>query len=158
MQKILVGVWVVIGLFFVGTCIYFVGGVSATYPPLKEYRYRGDFAQLKDDMDKLILVNENLSYIITDTTGNEKIGRKYYVTVKSITNSSNIEYRFFYDKTDYWFKKDITEIGLVFVFDNIHKTGGYGYEQNAIEVKNLIGKFELEVLNCLPNRKTISPI
>ena len=143
---------VIIGLAFVmlvGTCVYFVAGVSSTYPPLKEYGYSESFFQLKTRLDKLSLENNRMKYEITDTLGAENVGYKYRITINLKRGFKDLEYQIFYGETDYWFKKNTTQIGLVFAYNRTDNTGGYGYEGNAEITKSLVRIFEAEILENL---------
>jgi hypothetical protein len=155
MGKALTVIGVVFMLFCMGTCAYFVAGVSSTFPPIRQYKYTRSFNQLKQGLDNLSLVNKNMFYKITDTTGDEKTGHNYYVDIKLINHSDTILYNIVYQSTDYFFKKNITEIGVVGAFDIPHSQGGYGYGDGKNGVKELVLKFEKDVLVPLYRGQTI---
>jgi hypothetical protein len=154
MRKTTIGIVGFTMLLFFGTCIYFVAGVSSTFPPIKQYKYSRSFKQLKQDLDNLVSVNKNMLYKITDTTGDEKTGHDYYLEVKLINNTDTILYQIAYQTTDYTFKKNIIEIGVIGAFDMVHDKGGYGYADGN-GVKELLLKFEKEVLTPLYKSQTI---
>ncbi|MFD0750692.1 hypothetical protein ACFQZS_11095 [Mucilaginibacter calamicampi] len=132
----------------IGTCVYFVAGVSSTFPPIKTYDYKRNIDEFKSDMNKLAVSNKNILYRITDITGDSNTGYKYYFDIFIKEPKRNLQYHAFYDKTDYWFKDNKTEIGLVFAYDQTHSVGGYGV--NATGIANLIKVFEKEIIYKLP--------
>jgi hypothetical protein len=126
----------------IGAWVYFVSGISATYPPIREYDYPKSFSRFKKSMDQLVLTDKKLSYKITAANGSN-----HYLTLKLTTDSNDFEYNIVYRKTDYWIKKDITEIGLVGAFDKNKIIGGYHYKDRG--VKRLVEVFEKEFIDRL---------
>lgn len=59
MRKITVIVCGLILLGFVGTCVYFVGGVSATYPPIKKYQYGASVSQFEKAFQHYVSLHAN---------------------------------------------------------------------------------------------------
>jgi hypothetical protein len=133
-------------LTFIGGCLYFVAGVSAVSPPIKSYEYNKSVNQLKAGLDNLTAGDRSITYRFTDTTGDKEVGYRYYADITLINQSDSLEYHIFYDKTDYWFKKNKTIIGLVLAFDATHLKGGYSYNADS---EPLINIFEKRILSKL---------
>ena len=131
----------------IGTCVYFVAGITTVSPPIKTYNYEKGIGKLKGELIKLSNSNKNITYRVIDITGNADVGFKYYMSVFIQEANRQLEYHFFYDKTDYWFKKDETQIGLVFAYDKTHNVGGYSSDANG--VTSLLSVFETQVINRL---------
>jgi hypothetical protein len=57
------------------TCgaIYFVGGVSATTPPIMQYKFNGSSDQFKDGLYNQLKSDTSLKYKDERTVGNEEI-------------------------------------------------------------------------------------
>jgi hypothetical protein len=66
----------------VGTCLYFVAGVSSTSPPIKQYEFNGSVHQLLTYIKAYTTVNPSVAIKITDITGNEKNGIATYMDIQ----------------------------------------------------------------------------
>ena len=128
---------------FVGTCIYFVAGVSDVFPPIKIYDYPGDMNQLTKQMKSVSALNKNISFTINDTTGDKKIGHNYEITIKFRNIDRDIEYQVTYAESDFRFTSHKSVIEIIGAFDITHNKGGYGMNG---EVKDLVNLFEIYIL------------
>jgi hypothetical protein len=136
-----------------GTCIYFVAGVSATFPPIKTYDYPGRITELKSKLDSLCAVNHNISYVFTDTTGGPKYRNTYayYITVYDREPKATFEYAIKYSSTDYHFSDNKTTLSLIMAYDTIRHVGGYGID--AVGIKPLIINFDKNIMSYLTHDK-----
>lgn len=147
MLKVLYIIFGVALIMCIGTCLYFVAGVSATLPPIKQYDYEKNFNQFKSGMNEVVAANKNISYEITDTTGDAKTGYRFYISVFIKEEKRTLEYHVYYDKTDFLFKKNKTQLCLIFAYDQTHRLGGYGIK--AFGIDNLIRVFEQKVMYAI---------
>ncbi len=136
----------------IGTCVYFVAGVSATYPPIRTYDYSGTIDNLKSDLEHLCHDNQNITFVVTDVTGGPEYGTTYayYMTIKLKTTSTILEFSIVYDFTNYWFKKDKSQVALIMAYDTAHNLGGYSLKANGI--KPFVQVFEHDVMAKLPKQ------
>jgi len=144
MRKLISAVGAVL---FIGACVYFVAGITAVSPPIKTYVYRKSITALKDGLKKIAISNKDLSYHAGDITGDANIGYRYYINVYIKQANRDLQYTIFYDKTDYWFKKNTTQISLVMAYDRTNDLGGYSLKANGID--SLIKIFEQEIITNL---------
>jgi hypothetical protein len=127
--------------------VYFAAQVSATYGPLKSYKYSLTKDELEERLIQTIKSNANLTYTLTDSTGPVKDLYYYaYVLIKVGTDEYkyNIKY---YNKDSFWDSDVRSELSLIGAFDKIHRTGGYKTDNTDIE--KLIGIFEEQVISEL---------
>ena len=92
MHKIILVITGLIVVGFVGTCIYFVGGVSATIPPIKKYEFSGSVDQLLSGIQKFALTDSDITFQITERTGNKQNGYGTYFDIKIKIDTSIMEY------------------------------------------------------------------
>jgi hypothetical protein len=133
-------------LSFVAFVIYFAGGLSSTYPPLKEYYLETEIDEFQHrlmDLDKA----EFISLQMKDTTG-------YYPTDYSIyfeiIMNEDIEFHLKYQLDKPLFKRERIEMDLIGVFDKANNSGGYRMSDSE-DIPSLIAKFENEILEQLKN-------
>lgn len=79
-------------MIFIGTCIYFVAGVSSTYHPIKKYQFSGSVVQLLSGLKSYSATNSNVSFRITDTTGSKENGYGIYMDVDVKSSQGDILY------------------------------------------------------------------
>ncbi len=137
---------------FVGSCIYFVAGVSGTSAPIKTYDYTENVDTLTKRLHKLTHDNKSLSFTPTDTTGTKEKGYNYYFTLHWISpEKDTIEYNLALSRTDYWFAKNKTIIELVEAINLTHFSGGYSEKANGMQP--LINNFEINILPTLTHKR-----
>lgn len=126
---------------FIAIFIYFVSGVSATYPPIKEYNYSGTTSQFISIFRQYAETNSNLIFKVTDTTGNATNGHAIYLEIEM----SNVEYtlKCIEDKSD----TRNTAIWLVGAIDKSRNVGGYSKEAEGVEA--LVDVFDKDILASL---------
>ncbi len=151
--KLIIIIGSILGLVIIISCfVHFVSGVSATYPPIKQYEYSGSFKQLMSNMHNYASVDSNLSVKITDKVGTEKNGYATYVSVDIKSNRSDIEYSIKCEENNSG-KLIKTTISLVQAYNKTQNTGGYSREAKGI--KPLIDIFDVDFLTPLSNTQHI---
>jgi len=135
-----------------GTCIYFVSGVSATFDPIKTYDYTGNADTLVSRLHRLAQDKKLFSIKLTDTTGIKKTGFNYYFELRWINpEADTIEYSIKLSRTDHWFTKNKTVLELVEAINLTHLSGGYS--QTAQGIQPLINNFDINIIPALmPNK------
>ena len=121
-------------LCFVGTCVYFVGGVSATFPPIKKYVYHGGFNQLEKVLEKYSKLDSSFRFK-KDTGFNE-------IDIDMKRLGANITYGLICKNLDD--DTTVTEIDLVMAFDTTNKIGGYGIKADGM--KDLLNYFDNNII------------
>ena len=147
--------FIIIGLVLasiIGTCIYFVAGVSSTFPPIKEYEFSGSVDQLLAGIREYTILNPNAKLTITDTTGGKENGYGIYMDVELKKDTSLLLYNLECEKIDQNNNPPKTLIKLIGAFNkHNYKVGGYGIK--GIGVKGMIDDFEIEFLMRLKRQK-----
>lgn len=132
---------------FFGVFAYFVGGVSATYPPIKTYDYTLTDKELHKELLNVVSNNQTWTFKINDSTGQIN-DRRYYCELYKRTPTDSLTFSIFFQKADRLFDKETkSEIGLVQAWDNIQWTGGY--KMDDPHVKDLVKLFETEIISGL---------
>ncbi len=131
--------------------IYFVGGVSAVYSPLKKYGYFGNVEGLLHAINLYKSDHHNILFEFEDTVGNLKKGYAFYytVTIKANGNTSSYDLEFANTTGSNQIKSTISLIGA---HDPTNKMGGYKMNDNG--VKKLILVFQnyfIDSLNSVQN-------
>ena len=133
-------------LSFVAFIIYFAGGLSSTYPPLKEYYFDLRVDEFEHRLNELDNV-ESIRVQITDTTG-------YYPTDYSIYfdifMNEDLEFHLKYQLEKSLLNGERIEMDLIGAFDKAKNSGGYRISQSE-DIPRLIDKFESEVLKQMEN-------
>jgi len=148
MHKIILVITGLIVVGFVGTCIYFVGGVSATIPPIKKYEFSGSVDQLLSGIQKFALTDSDITFQITERTGNKQNGYGTYFDIKIKIDTSIMEYNLECEKSSKG--KDVvkTLIQLIGAHNEMnYAVGGYGI--NGTGVKSMVKDFEIQFLGKL---------
>jgi len=140
LTKILV---VLISICFIGGCIYFVGGVSATIPPIKKYIYKGSIIQFGNLLNTFIVSHSNVEYKITARdSGNLNVNfRDIAIDVKKGTDSLSFGLVCEENSTNGVWE---TELDLVEAMNKTKLTGGYGSKADGL--KPLLDYFESDLL------------
>jgi hypothetical protein len=111
----------------IGGFVYFVSGVSSTFPPIKQYEFNGNVKQLITGIKSFVSRNSSMKFYLTDTTGNENNGYAYYATLRI---NDSLEYNLkFEDQDDNILKIDVA---LIFAYNNINNKGGYSDKAQGI--------------------------
>jgi hypothetical protein len=130
---------------FLGLFVYFVGGVSAVYDPMKSYSYSLTRDELKQRLIDTIRANPNLTFNLTDSTGTDRNDLDYHAEILVKLGKEQYEFNIKYNKENrLWDNSVKSEISLIGAFDVGQKTGGYIPE--APDVNRLIDIFEKEII------------
>ena len=142
------GLFVVIGCF-----IYFVSGISSTYPPIRKYEYQGSFNQLITGIRNYTLRNADVTFNITDTVGNKDNGYAIYLNIETKINQDSIEYDL---KCEDYNSNGIPNLTLISLIEAYNKTQNIGgYSKKAKGIDGLVNEFELNVLGFLKDNQKL---
>lgn len=142
--KILLGI-----IFFLGICVYFVGGVSATFPPIRTYNCIETPGQFETAVKELTKSDTSITYNITNVVGDHNTGYATYMTLFVKTPKRTIEYEVKYEK-----EEAVTKVGLIFAYDRARNLGGYGIKASGMSA--LLDTFEKNFLVRLKAEQKIS--
>ncbi len=135
---------IIIGLILMGSIgiwVYFVAGVSSTFPPIKKYQFTGNVSQLLSGIKEYTAINPNVSLKITDTTGDKERGYGIYFDVVEKRSTGDILYNLECEKDNDDGEPTKTLIKLIGVFNTKnYKIGGYGIKGNG--VKDMVKDFD----------------
>jgi hypothetical protein len=145
-KTILISIGIGLVAFVIGVFIYFAAGISATYPPIKEYKFSGNVDQLISGMREYTIANPEMILKKTDTTGNKKNGYAFYFTIEK----TMIEYSL---ECENDISNGSTLIQLVSAYDKARNVGGYSKEAKGID--GLVKQFELDVLKPLADNHNL---
>jgi hypothetical protein len=155
MRKIIYIIPGLIVIGFIGTCIYFVAGVSSTFPPIKKYQFSGSVNQLLSGIKEYTSIDRNVTLKITDTTGNERNGYAIYMDVEVKGLTGDILYGLKCGKSNDDGEPATTLIQLISAFNaKDYKIGGYGIK--GIGVKNMVKDFDTGFLVELQKKQKMS--
>ena len=152
MRKTVIIVFLLAVLIVIGFFIYFVAGVSSTYPPIKKYEYAGTINQLTTNIRNYASVNSDVSFKITDKVGSPQNGYATYGTIKTKGHGSDIEYSIKCEESNSG-NLIKTTISLVEAYDITRNVGGYSKEAKGIEP--LVNNFDVNFLTPLRNSQNI---
>ncbi|MFS2187773.1 hypothetical protein ACCC92_13930 [Mucilaginibacter sp. Mucisp84] len=139
---------------FIGTCIYFVAGVSSTIPPIKKYVFFGNVNSFLLGMQKYAAADSEILFKITDTTGNKQNGYGIYMNLEIRNSNSDIEYNLKCEEKDNEGIRS-TIVKLIGIHDkNNYKLGGYGIE--GIGVRQMVSDFETGFLVKLKEKEGVA--
>ncbi|WP_428330298.1 hypothetical protein [Mucilaginibacter sp.] len=153
MKKIIL---ITVTLVFIGLIIVFirfVTGVTSISEPIRQYKYSGSLNQLVSCIKKYTLTDQNVSFEITDTTGNIKNGYAVYITIYLKDDLHNIEYGLKCKENNSNSGSINTIIKLVKAYDKSNNTGGYYIDGKG--VKPLVNTFEVNFLVPLRNTQKL---
>ncbi len=140
---------------FIGICIYFVAGVSSTFPPIKKYEFAGSVNDLLSGIKKYNADNPNVTLIITETTGNKDNGYGIYMDIEIKSVTSDIVYNLECEKNNNDGEAAKTLIQLIGAFNTKnYKIGGYGIKGTG--VKNMVKDFDEGFLVKLQKQQKMS--
>jgi hypothetical protein len=144
--KIILGL-IVFG--FIGGCIYFVGGVSATYPPIRKYDCNGSVEQFGSAIQRMALSDSGINLKISrrDSSRADDGGRDMVIKIKRDT--INVLYDLVCDE-----ETGQTEIKLVGAHNYNNTVGGYRTEDTG--VKEFLNYFENDFLDKLNKQQGIT--
>jgi hypothetical protein len=145
-------------LVLIGAFVYFVSGVSATIAPIKKYQYSGSIDQLINGLRRYASANPDMTFKVTDITGDRFNGYATYMDIKMIKDRHHFEYSLKCEKKNQDNAPATTKAELVFAYDSTSNSGGYG--AGALGIKVLIDNFDKDFLVGLKNNQniTLSPI
>jgi hypothetical protein len=144
----------IIGLVIsIGYFVYFVSGVSSTYPPIRKYEYRGSFNQLITGIRNYTLTNADVKFKIADTVGNKDNGYAIYLNIETKTNQDSIEYDLRCEEYNSKGNPNLTIISLVEVCNKTQNMGGYSTKAKGVD--GLVNEFELNILKSLKDNQKI---
>jgi hypothetical protein len=140
---------VVIDLIYV---FYFTSGVSATFPPIKQYEYEGNINQLINKTKDFVSTQPNLSFKIDETFGNESSGFVYEMIIKIKNNSHDLLYELKCESMNN--AKSKTLLKLIGAHDLTNDKGGYGMKADGMAT--LLGIFDSDVVIPLKNNNMVT--
>ena len=132
-----------------GAFVYFVSQFTAVYPPIRKFEYSKSVTDFNNDLRILTSKRTNISYQLTDTTGNKETGYAYYFNIKVIGSEKNNEFNLAFKTEENWKGDKKNTISLVGAYDVIHNVGGYSKESEGID--RLAKAFEQDVYEGLKN-------
>jgi hypothetical protein len=141
----IIGLVIVLGYF-----VYFVSGVSSTYPPIRKYEYKGSFNQFITSIRQYTSTNSDVKFKITDTVGNKENGHAIYLNIETKTNQDSIEYGVRCEEYNSKGNPNLTIISLVEAYNKTQNIGGYSKKAKGVDV--LVNEFELIILKLKPFR------
>lgn len=130
---------------FVGGCLYFVGGVSATIPPIRTYNLSGTVKEFGDALINLSKTDTNIKVDISRRDSSQVDDGSRDIAIKLIKDTTFNTYCLVCDPDN----DKRSKIKLTSAFDKTNKKGGYG--GTAQGVKPLLSDFEIYVLTRLKN-------
>ena len=134
MKKIIIAVILSL-VAVVAIFLYFVNGISSTYPPIEKYQYSSNFSQFIEDLNKLSSINKDIFLKIKDTTGDKEASFAFYMKIEIRNNKNDFQYDLKFEQSNFDNQlKTNNFIEIIGVFDNIKNIGGYrknfkGYEE-----------------------------
>lgn len=141
----IIGLVIIIGFF-----VYFVSGLSSTYPPIRKYEYKGSLNQLVTSIREYTLTNADVKFKITDTVGNKENGYAIYLNIETKTNQDSIEYGLKCEEYNSKGNPNLTIISLVEAYNKTQNTGGYSKKAKGVD--GLVNEFELNISKLKPFR------
>ncbi len=118
--------------------IYFATQVSATYPPLKEYRFTLGTKELGALIKKSFDDDPSITLKMTGTVGSSQ-NRTYSMDIGMRIDSTIYKYNINYE-IETLSNSRVVKIALVGAFDITHHIGGYRIQDRGLD--NLITLFE----------------
>ncbi|MFI5160764.1 MAG: hypothetical protein ACHQHN_05775 [Sphingobacteriales bacterium] len=153
--KISLIVATVIGsVLFIGGCLYFVAGVSATIPPIEIFECQGDFNQLISKMETFCSAHHNMKFEVTDRVGNQQNGYAVYANIYLVVDRDSMEYDLKFE--DNSSKPNNSMISIVEAYNKTRNIVAYGKE--AKQIKPLLNDFESKFLIPLQENQKIELI
>lgn len=145
---------IVFGLiaYALGKCIYFVAGMSATFPPIRIYEYQGDSVHFVNSIYHLTTICSEVSIKDTEKVGVRENGYALYMTIEDKIDTNNIEYGLKIEKSDKD-KPSPIKVSLTSLFDETRGLGGYGIK--AVGMQKLLYDFEHNFLAELNKKEHI---
>jgi hypothetical protein len=141
----IIGLAIIIGFF-----VYFVSGVSSTYPPIRKYEYNGSLNRFIIGIRKYALTNTNVKFKITDTVGDKDKGYAIYLEIETKTNQDSIEYDLKCEENNSKGNPNLTIISLVEAYNKTQNIGGYSKKAKGVD--SVANEFELNILKLKPFR------
>lgn len=137
----------------IGSIIYFVSGVSATYPPIKVYQLTENVSQSVNIIQGFVSKKPGMKFSITDTTGTKEEGYAYYATLRI---NDSLEYSLKFEDKDGSSSFGVTNMALILAYNNVTIRGGYS--KQAKGVTSIICHFDDLVINSLRKEQKINII
>ncbi|TWR26550.1 hypothetical protein FPZ43_15465 [Mucilaginibacter pallidiroseus] len=124
---------------FCYVAIYFVVGISDTFPPIRVYNCSGRVSEFEAGIDKISKTEKNITYKITDTVGSKDNGFAMHMTIIITSAKRSIEYNIKYESND-----TQTKLALIMANDWASKLGGYGIKADGMY--ELLSVFEKKII------------
>lgn len=144
---------VIAGISIIGGFIYFVGGVSSTYPPIRKYEYKGGLDQFITSIHDYASTTPTVQYEITDTVGSKDNGYATYIHIEVRNTPSDIEFELKCEEDKHSGIQTKTAISLVGAYDKTKNIGSYSKDAKDADI--LAKQFELTVLKRLKDSQNI---
>ncbi|MBT1696855.1 hypothetical protein KK083_08230 [Fulvivirgaceae bacterium PWU4] len=111
----------------VGYMLYFVIGISSTFPSIKEYHFATSQASFEEKLTARINASNGWSLENTDTVKGEKGDACYWASLTYQENGQHLKYDIKYcaDGDDSNNDKKCFLLYIVGAFDYVNKSGGY---------------------------------
>lgn len=127
---------------FVYVAIYFVAGISDTFPPIRVYNCSGTVTEFEAGIDKISKNEKGITYKITDTVGSKDVGFATHMTLVITSVKRSIEYDIKYENNYNQIK-----LALIMANDRASKLGGYGIKADGMY--ELLSVFEKRIIEGL---------
>lgn len=130
LKKTFVFISLVLTIAIIWVFVYFVAGVSSTYPPIEEYEYSSNVDQIAMAIKNYAANNPNVSFKITDTVGNRKDNYAIYMTIVVKIQKDSIIYSLKCEDDNF----NKTNIKLVQAYNQTQNIGGYNRDAQGIKL------------------------
>lgn len=137
---ILIGLVLII---VIGGFAYFVGGVSATFPPIKKYRYAGTVSQFEKKFNDFVSLHSDIKCEFSRRDSMRSDDGSRDLTIELTRNGNGIEYGFVCDNDSG--KVVNAELKLVEAYNKTTIKGGYSSKADG--VNELVAYLEKNILN-----------
>ena len=147
-KPLIIFIVVIVLCLFCGA-VYFVGGISATTPPIRQYKFDGSAQEFRAGINKLHKSDTTIKFKDEETVGDEVSRYAYRFKINQCENNACNEYYVKYED-----EKTGSRISLISAFDEGYKLGGYGIK--AVGIKPLLIQFETSILIPLKMEQKIN--
>jgi hypothetical protein len=151
--KISLIIIVLVGLF--AAIIKFVIGLTPGKSVIKKYSYSGDVRDFISHVQTFSTKDSNVVFKLTDTTGTDQTGRRYYMDIELKSNGHDFLYSIACENNSKSAASG-TAIELVMAYDKINNIGGYNREAKGVQ--SLVNTFDIRFLAPLKNTENINII
>jgi len=153
---IITALCVVAVITLLGYFVYFVGGVSAVLPPIKNYEYNGDAIQLITKIKVFTILSKQpkLIFNVDEVVGNKYNGYAYETTLAIKDSNQNLLYDLKF--SDVGKSKLKAKIKLIGAHNLKTNAGGYGITADGMNT--LLQQLNLYIIAPLKTKGVILDI